>query len=78
MPTQQGGKWRRQNGKLTQVSEPTKEQKYGAHAVHPSKVKPSESKAVAPAAVPSKANTSAAKSSTNVKGKDDADTATNT
>lgn len=75
MPTQQGGKWRRQNGKLTQVSEPTKEQKYGAHAVHPSNVKPSESKAVAPAAAPTAAP-SAAKTKAPVKGDSDANTTT--
>lgn len=66
MPNQQGGRWRREKGKLTQVAEPPKEQRYGAHAEHPSK-------AEAPKPAPAKAP-SAAKSSANVKGKDDADT----
>lgn len=73
MPTKQGGSFRRQNGELEQVTKPPKEQRFGAHAEHPS-----QRKTKAPAAAPSKATTSAAKSSTNVKGKDDADTATNT
>ncbi|RUR51526.1 hypothetical protein [Vreelandella populi] len=63
MPNQQGGRWRREKGKLTQVAEPPKEQRFGAHAEHPS---------VAEAHKPAPAKASSgAKSSTNVKGKDD-------
>ncbi|MFI0472968.1 hypothetical protein ACGLWX_09665 [Halomonas sp. HMF6819] len=63
MPSQQGGRWRRdKNGELKQVEQPTQEQKFGAHAEHPSK-------AVAPKAAPSKA-TSGAKSTAKDKGAD--------
>ena len=75
MPTQSGGKWRRQNGKLVQVSEPAKEQRFGAHAVHPSEVSTRESKSEAPAAAPSEA-VSAAKTKAPVKGNDDASATT--
>ncbi|WP_110644075.1 hypothetical protein [Salinicola sp. CPA57] len=41
MATQQAGVFRRRKGgELETVSEPTQPQKYGAHAKHPSKVKP--------------------------------------
>lgn len=70
MPTKQGGKFRRQNGKLERVTKPAEQQRYGAHAEHPSK-----HKAKAPAAAPAKAPSSA-KTSTNVKGTDDADATT--
>lgn len=72
MATRQGGVYRRQKGELEQVVKPPEEQRFGAHAEHPS-----QRKTEAPGAAPSKTNTSAAKSSAPVKGKDDADTATN-
>jgi hypothetical protein len=72
MPTKQGGSFRRKNGELEQITKPPEQQRYGAHAVHPSKVSTDDSKAKAPAAAPSKATTSAAKSSTPVKGDSDA------
>jgi hypothetical protein len=75
MDTKQGGKFRRQNGKLERVSEPAKQQRYGAHAVHPSKVVTSESTAKAPTAAPAVAPGSA-KTKAPVKGNSD-DTATN-
>ncbi|WP_447556427.1 hypothetical protein [Vreelandella sp. EE22] len=62
-PEQQGGRWRREKGKLEQVSAPAKEQALGAHAEHPSKAK-------APKAAPAKANTGA-KSTAKVKGSGD-------
>lgn len=74
MPTKQGGKFRRKNGELTQVSEPAKQQRYGAHAEHPSKVESGKDKAVAAAPVPATAPAAApssAKTVTKVKGKDD-------
>jgi len=72
MPTKQGGSFRRQNGELTQISKPAKQQRYGAHAEHPSKVESGKEKAIAtaPAAAPAAAPSSA-KTVTKVKGKDD-------
>lgn len=75
MPTKQGGSFRRQNGELTQISQPAKPQRYGAHAEHPSKVESGKEKAVATAAAPAAAPSSA-KTVTKVKGKDDANAAT--
>lgn len=66
MPNQQGGRWRRQNGKLTQVDEPSKEQRYGAHAEHPSRA---EAPSASPAKAPSGGKATA-------KAKDDKDDAT--
>ncbi|MED5558301.1 MAG: hypothetical protein VYB70_08980 [Pseudomonadota bacterium] len=48
MPTKQSGSFRRKNGELEQVTKAPKQQRYGAHAVHPSKVVTSESTAKAP------------------------------
>lgn len=70
MPTKQGGAFRRQNGELTQISKPAKQQRYGAHAEHPSKVESGKHKAAAPTAAPAAAPSSA-KTVTKVKGKDD-------
>lgn len=74
MATIPGGKWRRKNGKLTQVSEPTTLQRYGAHAEHPSK-RQVEAPAEAPTAAPAIAKSSA-KTAIHVEGKDDANAAT--
>lgn len=75
MPIQQAGKHRRKNGKLAKVCEPASMQRYGAHAVHPGKTGDSKHITEAPAAAPSKAS-SAAKSSTPVKGDSDASATT--
>lgn len=72
MGTRQGGVYRREKGKITQVSEPTKEQRFGAHAEHPS-----ASKAAVPATEPSKAIATTVKSSTGVKEVSNANPATN-
>jgi len=74
MATKQGGKFRRQNGKLERVSEPAKQQRYGAHDAHPSTVDAKRT-AVAPTAAPAVAPGSA-KTKAPVKGNSD-DTATN-
>ena len=74
MATKQGGKFRRQNGKLERVSEPAKPQRYGAHDVHPSTVG-AQRTAVAPTAAPAVAPSSA-KTKAPVKGTSD-DAATN-
>ncbi len=74
MATKQGGKFRRQNGKLERVSEPAKPQRYGAHDVHPSTVD-TRSAAVAPTAAPAVAPSSA-KTKAPVKGDSDANATT--
>lgn len=74
MATKQGGKFRRQNGKLERVSEPAKQQRYGAHDAHPSTVG-TQRTAVAPTAAPAAAPSSA-KTKAPVKGNSD-DTDTN-
>jgi|GEM_PF-1781500 len=74
MATKQGGKFRRQNGKLERVSEPAKQQRYGAHDAHPSTVD-AQRTAVAPTAAPAVAPGSA-KTKAPVKGDSDVNAAT--
>jgi hypothetical protein len=74
MDTKQGGKFRRQNGKLERVSEPAKQQRYGAHDAHPSTVD-AQRTAVAPTAAPAVAPSSA-KTKAPVKGDSDVNAAT--
>ena len=75
MPTKQGGSFRRQNGKLEQISKPAKPQRYGAHKEHPSTAGAQKSTAVAPTAAPAVAPSSA-KTSAPVKGDSDANATT--
>jgi len=74
MATKQGGKFRRQNGKLEQISEPAKQQRYGAHKVHPSTVD-AQRTAVAPTAAPA-VSPGSAKTKAPVKGDSDVNAAT--
>ncbi|TKJ10204.1 hypothetical protein [Halomonas sp. 15WGF] len=75
MPTKQSGSFRRKNGELEQVTKAPKQQRYGAHAVHPSKVVTSESTAKAPSAAPA-VTPSSAKTKAPVKGDSDVNAAT--
>ena len=74
MATKQGGKFRRQNGKLERVSEPAKQQRYGAHDAHPSTVD-AQRTAVAPTAAPA-VSPGSAKTKAPVKGDSDVNAAT--